>query len=247
MQAKLAAMPQAWWLPDRQRAVNAQIGGREVNLNRTKPGVNTMFLIFSTRRADRIWELPLFRYFKHELEMLLSAVIGKDALRNIVRLQMAQMTAGAHIKPHRDAGPWAQKCASDWIVSATLCAAGTVGLLQKTMPQRNVAGMSSLQTLRHARLRWNAVAIGLPPCRTHRVHVVVKTHPGIAFYTCPRCTAMQEARHGDADDPGCLLPRDGGTCEPLDTSPDSIFEVRQLAWRAPRPLRCSACTAMRSG
>ena len=91
--------------------MSATIGGREQNLMATKPGVNTMFLIFSTRDYDRIWELPLFRYFQPELERALASVIGRDAFSHIVRLQMAQMTAGAHIKPHRDSGPWARECA----------------------------------------------------------------------------------------------------------------------------------------
>ena len=84
-----------------------------MNLKATKPGVNTMFLIFSTRTADRIWELPLYRHFQAELDALLEATIGRDAMSNIVRLQLAQMTAGAHIKPHRDAGPWAKMCVTD--------------------------------------------------------------------------------------------------------------------------------------
>lgn len=109
MQSKLEAMPQEWWLPEEQSKVNAQIRGREKNLINTKPGVNTMFLIFSTREFDRIWELPLFHYFKAELDVVLEAVLGKDAFPNIVRLQMAQMTARAHIRFHRDTGPWAVK------------------------------------------------------------------------------------------------------------------------------------------
>ena len=104
-------MPQEWWDAEEQLKVSARIGGREQNLASTKPGVNTMFLIFSTREYDRIWELPLYRYFQAELDRVLEAVIGQDGMRNIVRLQMAEMTAGAHIKPHRDSGPWAQECA----------------------------------------------------------------------------------------------------------------------------------------
>jgi hypothetical protein len=112
VQERLAAMPQEWWEAEVQGQVNAAIGGRESNLKSTKPGVNTMFLIFSTRSADRIWQLPLYGHFQAQLEPLLRAAIGPVAMRNIVRLQMAQMTAGAHIKKHRDAGPWAHMCGS---------------------------------------------------------------------------------------------------------------------------------------
>ena len=120
-------MPQDWWEPGTQSGVNAAIGGRESNLKSTKPGVNTMFLLFSTREADRIWELPLYRHFQAQLEPLLRAAIGADAMQNIVRLQMAQMTPGAHIKKHRDAGPWARMCALRQLHTAALfrrCADG---------------------------------------------------------------------------------------------------------------------------
>ena len=111
VQRKLASMPQEWWQPEAQAKVSATIGGREQNIMETKPGVNTINLIFSTRNYDRIWELPLFRYFKPELERALAAVIGPDAFSHIVRAQLAQMAAGSHIRKHRDAGPWAQECA----------------------------------------------------------------------------------------------------------------------------------------
>ena len=113
VQEKLASMPQEWWDAEVQHTVSADIGGRERNLHNTKPGVQTMFLLFSTRDADRIWELPLYAYFKDEIEPLLKATIGSDALPNIVRLQLARMTNGAHIRPHRDAGAWAQRCGTD--------------------------------------------------------------------------------------------------------------------------------------
>lgn len=110
MQDKLADMPQEWWQPEVQHTVNADIGGREQNLANTKPGVHTMFLIFSTREADRIWELPLYSYFQPELDAVVQALFGAEKMHNIVRLQLAQMTPGAHIRPHRDAGSWAQMC-----------------------------------------------------------------------------------------------------------------------------------------
>lgn len=103
-------MPQDWWDPEVQHTVNADIGGREQNLANTKPGVHTMFLLFSTREADRIWELPLYRYFQPELDNVVRAILGPSAMQNIVRLQLAQMTPGAQIRPHRDAGKWAQTC-----------------------------------------------------------------------------------------------------------------------------------------
>ena len=105
-------MPQEWWQSGTQATVNAVLSGREQNLANTKPGVNTMFLIFSTRDTDRIWELPLYEYFRPQLDPILRGLMGRDVLPKIVRLQLAQMTPGAHIRPHRDSGAWAQKCAA---------------------------------------------------------------------------------------------------------------------------------------
>lgn len=112
MQRKLSEMPPEWWDPVEQAKVSATIADREDNLAKIKPGVRTMFLIFSSRSADHVWELPLYQYFAPALDPILHATLGPDSMKNIVRLQLAQMTAGAHIKLHRDTGPWAQKCGS---------------------------------------------------------------------------------------------------------------------------------------
>jgi hypothetical protein len=101
-----------WWDPVAQGKVSAVIADREKNLNSIKPGVNTMFLLFSSRNADRVWELPLYKHYAPVLEPLMEALIGADAMANIIRLQLARMTPGAHIKSHRDSGPWAEQCAS---------------------------------------------------------------------------------------------------------------------------------------
>lgn len=106
-------MPTDWWDPDVQATVSAVIADREKNLNAIKPGVQTMFLIFSSRTYDRVWELPLYTtYFKQSLEPLVEALIGRESMSNIIRLQLARMTPGAHIKAHRDTGPWASEYAS---------------------------------------------------------------------------------------------------------------------------------------
>lgn len=110
VQAKLSEMPALWWDPVEQAKVSAVIADREDNLSKIKPGVRTMFLIFSSRTTDIVWELPLYHYFKPVLDPILEATLGKNTMKNIVRLQLAQMNPGAHIKPHRDTGPWAQKC-----------------------------------------------------------------------------------------------------------------------------------------
>eukprot|EP00892_Ulva_mutabilis_P005366 jgi/Ulvmu1/3200/UM015_0241.1 len=163
----LATMPVEWWDPDVQATVSAVIADREKNLNAIKPGVQTMFLIFSSRTYDRIWELPLYTsYFKKTLEPLIEALIGRDAMSNIIRLQLARMTPGAHIKGHRDTGPWA----SD----------------------------------------------------SHRIHVVLKTNPSISFFSCPQCN------EGRRDQPPECQPPPTGTCIPLDTSLNSVFEVNNL-------------------
>jgi hypothetical protein len=120
LQDRLGNMPSDWWLPDVQHIVSANIANRESNLAAVKPGVNTMFLLFSTRNADRIWHLPLWDYFKDTVEPLLDATIGPEAKANVVRLQLAQMTPGAVIKPHKDQGPWAEMCVPvfTWVCSA---------------------------------------------------------------------------------------------------------------------------------
>lgn len=106
-------MPIEWWDPDVQATVSAVIADREKNLNAIKPGVQTMFLIFSSRTYDRVWELPLYTtYFKETLEPILEALIGPESIKNIIRLQLARMTPGAHIKGHRDTGPWANEYAA---------------------------------------------------------------------------------------------------------------------------------------
>jgi hypothetical protein len=104
-------MPDVWWDPVEQSKVSAVIADREDNLSKIKPGVRTMFLIFSSRSTDIVWELPLYHYFQSVLDPILEALLGKSSMQNIIRLQLAQMTPGAHIKPHRDTGPWAEKCA----------------------------------------------------------------------------------------------------------------------------------------
>lgn len=111
VQKRLAEMPTQWWDPAEQEKVSAVIADREENLTKIKPGVRTMFLIFSSRTTDVVWELPLHHYYQAALDPILEALLGRDAMKNIIRLQLAQMSPGAHIKPHRDSGPWAQTCA----------------------------------------------------------------------------------------------------------------------------------------
>lgn len=128
LQKKLAEMPGLWWDPEEQAKVSAVIADREENLTKIKPGVSTMFLIFSSRNADVVWELPLYHYYQAVLDPILEALLGKNAMKNIIRLQLAQMNPGAHIKPHRDSGPWAETCASHF--SHTLLPAGVQNVVQ---------------------------------------------------------------------------------------------------------------------
>lgn len=53
------------------------------------------------------------------------------------------------------------------------------------------------------------------------MHIVVKTHPGISFHTCPFCESVDSARSGSAQ---CSLPP-RGSCVAVDASANSIFEV----------------------
>lgn len=54
---------------------------------------------------------------------------------------------------------------------------------------------------------------------SHRIHVVLKTNPSISFFSCPKCSQNRR------DEPPECLPPPKGTCVPLDTSLDSVFEV----------------------
>jgi hypothetical protein len=162
---RIDSMPKEWWDAEAQKAVSAEIDGREQNLQSTKPGVSTIFLLFSTRDADRVWHLPLYSYFKKQLEPVVRAVLGEDAMDNIVRLQFALMAPGSHIRPHRDAGLWAK--------------------------------------------------------RSHRLHIVLKTHGGISFTACPQCPGLT------SDTPECKPPPKG-LCIPLDTCENCVFEVDNL-------------------
>jgi hypothetical protein len=165
LKARLEAMPPDWWDPKSQVVVNANIDGREKNLASTKPGVASIYLLFSTRSADRVWQLPLYSYFEKELLPVVTAMVGSDALQNILRLQLALMRPQSHIRPHRDTGEWANQ--------------------------------------------------------SHRIHVVIKTHGGVVFTTCPECQQL------GADIPECRPPPNG-RCVPIDTGENSVFEVDNL-------------------
>jgi hypothetical protein len=197
-------MPPEWWDPSEQQKVSAKIADREDNLAKIKPGVRTMFLIFSTRTADRVWELPLYNWFAPVLDPVLRSILGPDSLKNIIRLQLAQMTSGAHIKSHKDTGRWAQKCvAANVLVSTTI--------LSCCCSRSHVPGMCT---------HGPDLCV---MCRAHRIHIVLKTHPAISFFACPLCLSSRDA----SDDPNCQPPP-AGTCVGIDCASDSVFEVWTL-------------------
>ena len=51
------------------------------------------------------------------------------------------------------------------------------------------------------------------------MHVVLQTHEAIAFSSCPMCSSVR------SQGPECMPPPNG-RCEALDTSQNSVFEVR---------------------
>ena len=110
MQEALDRMPQDYWTAEVQQRVSATISDRADNMATFKPGVSTIFLVFSTSSTNRVWQLPLYRYLQAELEPLLRSIIGDSGMSQIVRLQLARMSPGSQIHPHVDNGDWAAKC-----------------------------------------------------------------------------------------------------------------------------------------
>lgn len=104
-------MDPSWWEDEVQRKVSAIVADRDDKLKLLKPGVSTLFTVFSTWKADRIWQTPLYAHFQPELNDLLASIVGTGTLQNIVRAQFARMVPGAKILPHADRGDWSSKYA----------------------------------------------------------------------------------------------------------------------------------------
>jgi hypothetical protein len=113
--AALEAMPERLWGREAQSIENAVMTGRDENMNKFKPGVDGLVLLFSSNDASgdptaTVFEFPLWRAtWKRVLEPLLAEILGPGDLANIVRLQLARMRPGvSDIKRHVDSGGYAK-------------------------------------------------------------------------------------------------------------------------------------------
>jgi hypothetical protein len=113
--AALRAMPERLWGREAQSVENAVMSGRDENMNRFKPGVDGLVLLFSSNDAAgdpdaTVFEFPLWqKQWRRVLEPLLAEILGPADLANIVRLQLARMRPGvSDIKRHVDSGGYAK-------------------------------------------------------------------------------------------------------------------------------------------
>ena len=113
LQDLLEVVPEEWWDPynEATRKVHAIIADGDDTVRKSEPLVNTIQLLYSTYTARRIWQLPLYDFFKDTVEPLLWQVIGKKAVGSIIRLQLSRLQPGAAVKQHTDQGVWAAGCA----------------------------------------------------------------------------------------------------------------------------------------
>ncbi|GIL43818.1 hypothetical protein Vafri_1420 [Volvox africanus] len=101
-------MPDDMWTPERQRRENAAIDGRKDNMNKFKPGVEALYMVFSDQSTEHVYRFPYYDYFKSAIEPILEQVVGKEDVNKVVRLQFARMKPGTEIKPHQDMGGYAK-------------------------------------------------------------------------------------------------------------------------------------------
>ncbi|GIL81892.1 hypothetical protein Vretimale_1469 [Volvox reticuliferus] len=101
-------MPDEMWSPERQRRENAAVDGRKDNMNKFKPGVEALYMVFSDQSTEHVYRFPYYDYFKSAIEPLLEQIVGKEDVNKVVRLQFARMKPGTEIKPHQDMGGYAK-------------------------------------------------------------------------------------------------------------------------------------------
>jgi len=109
LQRKIATMPLEYWDNGYQQQHNAFVHGRDSNMDKFKPGVGALFLVFSDSGASHSYRFPFYDYFKQEMEALVRQVVGERGMRRMVRLQFARMPPGTLIHMHRDMGGYALK------------------------------------------------------------------------------------------------------------------------------------------
>ncbi len=102
------------WDVDKAARLNAVLTGREDNMARFKPGVQTAHLVFSDQTAKTCFHFPWWDEWKPTVMPIISEILGwygvpeHEREARIVRLQLARMGPGGAILRHSDKGGWAQ-------------------------------------------------------------------------------------------------------------------------------------------
>ncbi|GFR39810.1 hypothetical protein Agub_g302, partial [Astrephomene gubernaculifera] len=108
LRERVINMPDDMWSPVRQRRENAAVDGRKDNMDKFKPGVEALFMVFSDQSTEHVYRFPYYEYFKDVVEPLVEQIIGPADMNKIVRLQFARMKPGIEIKMHKDMGGYAR-------------------------------------------------------------------------------------------------------------------------------------------
>jgi hypothetical protein len=102
------------WDSERAKRENAVLGGRDGNMARFKPGVQSAHLVFSSQDASVCYHFPYWEETWRPVVLpILQTVMGwygvppAEAENRIVRLQFARMGGGGAILKHADKGGWA--------------------------------------------------------------------------------------------------------------------------------------------
>ncbi|KAK9811643.1 hypothetical protein WJX72_007577 [[Myrmecia] bisecta] len=100
----LLEQPAKVWSAEVQRAQNAKVHGRDQNLDKYKPGVEHMHLVFSDQDGEKVYQFPWYTTYQDQIEPLLHQVVGAGDTDKIIRMQFARMPPGTQIRIHRDLG-----------------------------------------------------------------------------------------------------------------------------------------------
>jgi hypothetical protein len=74
LKAKVVSLPVAAWTREHQALHNAVMTGRNQNMDKFKPGVEGIVLLFSDNEGKQVYRFPYYETFKEELEPLLLEV-----------------------------------------------------------------------------------------------------------------------------------------------------------------------------
>ncbi|KAG2501830.1 hypothetical protein HYH03_000329 [Edaphochlamys debaryana] len=108
LKERIVNMPEDMWTTARQRKENAAVDGRKDNMNKFKPGVEALVMVFSDQSTEHVYRFPYYDYFKDLIEPILEQIVGRDDMLKVVRLQFARMKPGSTIKVHKDMGGYAR-------------------------------------------------------------------------------------------------------------------------------------------